>query len=111
MDPKPAPRIRASKEEWAGIHKGFVNERCWVCGGSWSDLHHIVSRAHSGDDVVANLAPLCRACHTAVEERDLHARSKLRQALLPSNYHYLLGKLGVSFEGWLERNYPVRIAA
>lgn len=111
IDAKPLKRYRASKEEWAGIHKAFTHERCWICSGRWSDLHHILSRGQGGDDVVANLAPLCRECHTRVEQRDIRTRSLLRGALLPSHYEYLAGKLDDRLGGWLERNYPSKVAA
>lgn len=111
IDAKPLKRHRASRTEWAGLHKVFVNERCWICNGRWSDLHHILSRAQGGDDVVANLAPLCRECHTAVEERKIVTRSLLRGALLPSHYEYLASKLDDRLGSWLERNYPTKVAA
>jgi 5-methylcytosine-specific restriction endonuclease McrA len=105
-DPKPAKRYRATPEEWAGIHRAFVKEMCWVCGRMWSDLHHILPRSQGGDDVIACLAPLCRQCHTRVEARDSEARSKLRGALMPSNLLYLEEKT-VDAVAWLNRQYPL----
>lgn len=112
-DPKPAKRYRATKAEWNDIRDAFVDDRCWVCGDVWTELHHILNRSHSGDDVVVNLAPLCLACHNRVEMRDPVARSLLRGALMPSNLAYLSYKLGEDkVEGWLERNYaPTKAAA
>ncbi len=110
-DPKTPKRYRASQFEWSGIHQAFEDERCWVCDEVWTELHHILARSHSGDDVVANLAPLCRECHRRIEARDSEARSLVRQALMPSNIAYLRSRLGYELEGFLERNYAERVAA
>jgi 5-methylcytosine-specific restriction endonuclease McrA len=105
-DPKPAKRYRATQAEWNDIRDAFADERCWVCDEVWHELHHIVNRSHSGDDVIQNLAPLCSECHRRVEARDVEARILLRQAFLPSTYDYLLTKLQWRVGGFLERNYP-----
>lgn len=111
-DPRPAKRYRAPKSEWEDIREAFSEERCWVCEEPWMELHHILNRSHSGDDVVVNLAPLCSECHRRVEARDPLARSALRGALMPSNLAYLSYRLGENVEGWLERNYALtRVAA
>lgn len=110
-DPKPPKRYRASKAEWNDIRDAFVNDRCWVCDDVWTELHHILNRSHSGDDVVVNLAPVCGPCHLRIEAREPVARSLIRQALLPSNYAYLRYRLGETLEGWLERNYAVDAGA
>lgn len=106
-DPRPPKRYRATKAEWNDIRDAFVNDRCWVCDDVWTELHHILNRSHSGDDVVVNLAPLCRRDHERIEARDPIARALLRGALMPSNYAYLRYRLGEGLEGWLERSYPV----
>ncbi len=111
-DPKSSKRYRASQSEWSAIHLAFENDRCWVCDEPWTELHHILARSHSGDDVVVNLAPLCRECHRRIEARDPVARSLVRQALMPSNIAYLRYRLGDGVEGFLERNYALaRVAA
>jgi 5-methylcytosine-specific restriction endonuclease McrA len=110
-DPRPRKRYKATREEWAALHKAFTAERCWVCGGPWDDLHHILSRAHGGDDVVANLASLCRQCHYLVTIRDARARALLRGALMPSNLAYLERRLDEDVRNWLDRVYPSAVAA
>lgn len=104
-DPKPQRRFVADSIEWTEIRADFRGESCWVCGGRWTELHHLLARSHSGDDHRENLIPLCSECHRKVEARDPTARSYVRQALMPSNLEYLRGKLGERLEGWLERNY------
>ena len=106
-DPKPTKRYRATKAEWNDIREAFVDDRCWVCSEVWTELHHILNRSHSGDDVVVNLAPVCQSCHLRIEARDPVARSLIRHALMPSNLGYLRYKLGENVDGWLERNYAV----
>lgn len=110
IDPKPQKRYRASKERWEDIRDAFSDERCWACGGRWTELHHILNRSHSGDDVTANLAPVCSECHRRIEARDPVVRSLIRQALMPSNLAYLRSKLGENTEGWLLRHYPTHLA-
>ena len=112
IDPKPQKRYRATKAEWNDIREAFVDDRCWVCSEVWTELHHILNRSHSGDDLIANFSPVCAECHRRIETRDPVARSLLRGALMPSNYAYLRSKLGYELEGWLERHYPVaKVAA
>lgn len=110
-DFKQPPRYRATVAEWEWFRTWFRTSTCWVCGGPWQELHHILARIHGGDDDIVNLAPVCRDCHRLIEARDPHARAQIRHALLPSNYHYLFGKLEGKLEGWLERNYSTRVAA
>ena len=107
IDAKPAKRYRATKAGWEDIRDAFSEDRCWVCSERWTELHHILSRSHSGDDVVGNLAPVCQECHARIEAREAQARSLIRQALMPSNLAYLRYKLGENTEGWLSRNYPL----
>ena len=107
IDAKPAKRFRASKSEWQDIRDAFSEDRCWVCSEPWTDLHHILNRSHSGDDVVVNLAPVCRECHARIEAREPQARALIRQALMPSNLAYLSYKLGENTEGWLSRHYAL----
>lgn len=110
MDPKPEKRYRAGKQEWKEIRDAFSEDRCWACGERWTELHHILNRSHSGDDVVVNLAPVCRECHRLIEARDPVSRARIRQALMPSNLAYLRFKLGEKTEGWLSRHYPTHVA-
>jgi hypothetical protein len=109
IDAKPLKRYRASITEWGKLREWFVLERCWVCSEPWRELHHIYPRGQGGDDVVENLAPVCRRCHGRIESRDPVSRSLLRQSLMPSHLEYLIGKLGDSEKtlAWLDRNYAV----
>jgi hypothetical protein len=107
---KPAKRYRATLTEWERFREHFALDRCWVCAETWQELHHIYPRSQGGDDDIPNLAPVCRSCHARIEARDPVARSLVRQALMPSNLDYLIGKLGDNAQGWIERNYAVVFA-
>lgn len=109
IDLKPARRYRATQADWSQYREQLADETCWCCGGRWESLHHIYPRSQGGDDVLANLAPVCgdgtRGCHGRLEARDPVARSLLRHALMPSHVVYLEGKLGDGTGAWLDRNY------
>ena len=50
------------------MREQFAGQVCVACGlGEQLELHHIVPRSQSGDDVQENLAVLCRSCHTKLE--------------------------------------------
>jgi 5-methylcytosine-specific restriction endonuclease McrA len=106
-DPKPTKRYRATAGEWKTIRREFQRETCRICGKPWNELHHIMSRGQSGDDVSVNLAPLCSDCHRAITNRDQDARAVLGTNLTPENLGYLRYKLGQRADGWLARNYGV----
>jgi len=107
LDPKPTKRYRATKKEWEDIHAAFQGVGCLVCEEYPIELHHVLPRSHSGDDVVVNLVPLCRVCHGLVEARDPSARAVLGVNLSDSNLAYLRYRLGDVADAWVERNYPV----
>ena len=111
-DFKQPPRYRATLEEGAWFRTWFRDHTCWVCGGPWQELHHILARSHGGDDDIDNLAPLCSPCHRKVEARDMWARRQIRWAMWVNHHAYLQRKLGGGGrEAFLERNYPLEVAA
>lgn len=70
-DSRPAKRHKASKAEWEAIVAHFEFATCVSCGMRHESLHHILPRSQGGDDVIANLAPMCgdgtRGCHGLLE--------------------------------------------
>lgn len=50
---------------------------CLCCGNPAVHAHHILHRSLGGDDIDANLAPLCPDCH-----RCHHSKSAYRNAML-----------------------------
>lgn len=108
-DPKPASRHVASREEWDQIVLAKAGP-CRGCGGQGESFHHLVPRSLRGDDVEANLVPVCghgtAGCHGALEnhvggwEEIAHA---VRHSLTPLELQYVAAKKG---RGWLDRYYP-----
>jgi 5-methylcytosine-specific restriction endonuclease McrA len=48
------------------------DKKCIICYTSNPDPHHVKSKKSGGDDVEANLMPLCRICHTQVHKIGLN---------------------------------------
>lgn len=64
-DFKAPARIR-DRSVYAEFHA--LNLSCCACKripAFRCEAHHILHRSQGGDDVLANLAPLCRLCHAA----------------------------------------------
>jgi hypothetical protein len=67
-DEKPARRIRATGSEWGALRASFSGQVCVSCtSGGQLELHHILPRSQSGDDLAINLVVICRSCHTKLE--------------------------------------------
>lgn len=82
---------------------------CRVCGSPLrSSYHHLVPRSIGGDDVPANIVPLCgdgtHGCHGKVEMRQAVALAVVAESLSDAEYAYVVGKLG---EGGMERLFGV----
>ncbi len=62
----------ASPKRWAAIRdEKLIGQRCRACGLLADQLHHILPRGgRHGDDIPANLAPVCFGCHERVTRRD-----------------------------------------
>jgi hypothetical protein len=113
-DPRPPKRIVDRK---AGVEKLRREARCRACGRSPSghlldalNRAHLVSRGQGGDDVDANIVPLCGSgtsgCHGALTDHRPGweaTAAKLRSSLRPDELEYILSKKG---QDWLERVYP-----
>lgn len=69
---------------------------CRVCGSvengrmeSKIQMHHLVPRSRGGDDVEANIVPLCLACHEKVTRNDVLTLRILAGSLLPDEHAYV----------------------
>lgn len=112
--PKRYPRKVASKKQWEALAAAKQGP-CRVCGSSADNgrlhghihLHHLVPRRAPwfGDDVAANLVPLCPDCHDRVTrlEKDT-VYLLLWKGLRDDEYAYAVGKCGEDF--W-ERCYRI----
>lgn len=110
-DPKPEARRVATRSEWEAI----VAEKdgpCRSCGGKRESFHHLVNRSQRGDDVPANLIPLCgdgvKGCHGILTQKlagwEIVAAA-IRHSLTPLEERYVVAKKG---KWWLDKNLPHR---
>jgi len=101
-------RVVATPKQWAEIRAA----KGTTCRLRDFDLfhapgchyHHLVPRGRSGDDVPANLVPLCPNCHTRVTQRNRQHLEALAYSLTDAEYAYCVAKLG---EGALSRLFGV----
>lgn len=106
-------RIVASPRRWQAIADAKLGP-CRICGSQGSNgrlyghiqLHHVVSRQDGGDDVEANIVPLCPVDHTYVTQRDRGACLVLIAALEPEEWAYMIERGG---EDYPERAYGVKL--
>jgi len=102
----------ASPKQWQAIIEEKTGP-CRVCGSvaengrvfGLIEHHHIVARAHGGDDVPENIVPLCPDCHGEITRRNLLTVSSLLASLSDAEYSYAVTKMG---EGYFERAYGLR---
>lgn len=105
-DFKAPPRVIEDREGWEQLRRAKLGP-CRVCGNTWlPTLHHLVGvgRGKEGDDVPANLIPLCRAHHQAFHDGDLVVIQIIGETLTLSEIGYIVGKKG---EDFLRRRYHV----
>jgi hypothetical protein len=109
-------RVVASRKSWEKLRDERLGP-CLICRYQGtqqeygSSLHHVVPRGsyRGGDDVAANLVPLCgdgsRGHHGLIESGDTTTRRQLAEAvqkLEPDVYAYAIDKLGE--DGWLRQH-------
>lgn len=107
--PKRPARIKASRARWVELRREKLGAcRCYGVGLGPClgrvELHHIVPRAQLGDDLAANLAPLCTSHHRCITERHEQHLLRFAECLTDAEYAYCIQKLG---EGALERLFGV----
>lgn len=64
-DPKPEPRT-IDPDVYRLFHA--AEPVCVHCGNRQVEAAHLISRKQGGDDVLANLIPLCHGCHEAFDK-------------------------------------------
>lgn len=100
--PKRGKRFKADSLEWAAIRAvKFGPCRVRALGGCEGriELHHLLPRAHGGDDCSANVAPLCTKHHKNVTSPAVKA--ELARNLTDAEYAYIVDKLGEGGIEWL----------
>lgn len=105
-DPKPARRLVNRR---AGQVKVAAEGQCRSCRNRYGlERHHLVPRSLGGDDVEANIVPLCQDCHGTFERQSVERRrvgERIRLSLAPDEVTYILERKGQAF---LDRYYPLR---
>ena len=102
----------ASAKQWQAIVAAKQGP-CRVCVNPQTNghdfgritFHHLVSRAHGGDDVADNIVPLHELCHMRVGHYDKLAVRNLLGSLTDAEYAYMIGKGG---EDYPERVYGLK---
>lgn len=47
----------------------YWGDRCWCCGGEWSEIDHVKPVSKGGSHMLANLRPICSPCNKAKSAR------------------------------------------
>lgn len=113
-DPKPPKRI---VDRQATTRACLTYRTCGICGHRSETGHHVISRKQGGDDVLANIVPLCGSgttgCHGRIENEEIGARKVLGAHLVenrPDVIEYVREKLGpVQAHDWLRRRLYVSL--
>lgn len=102
-DLKPSPRAKTPRRT---VDKSMTTRACleWrecPCGKPSATGHHVLDRNAGGDDVLANIVPMCGSgttdCHGLIENEDEKARRMLGRWIKkhrPDTILYLIEKLG-----------------
>ena len=105
-------RVVASRKQWEAI----IAEKSGPCRvddalGNYPldcyghiEHHHIVARSDAGDDVAANIAPLCEKHHGLITGRELAACRVFVGSLSDAEYAYMVQRGG---EDYPERAYGI----
>lgn len=104
-DPKPtaAPRKQIRNVDRTMTTKACLEYRECPCGKPSATGHHVLARGapHFGDDVLANIVPMCGSgttgCHGLIENEDEKARKMLGRWIKkhrPDTILYVISKLG-----------------
>lgn len=94
----------ASAKQWQRISAAKMGP-CRVCSLRTDvDLHHLVWREHGGDDVEANIVPVCRSDHEALHRRSPATARLLLSRLSDAEYAYMITRAG---EDYPERAYGI----
>lgn len=117
MSPEVTPDFKSPKrivDPRAGMDKVAAEGRCRACGklptGHPLDSlnrAHLVPRSRGGDDVPANIIPLCGSgtsgCHGLSHEHHVPTLRAIRRALKPEEVAYVIAKTS---RAWLDRSFP-----
>lgn len=55
--------IPFTQEQWEA-KVAYWGNRCWICGGEWSEMDHVKPIAAGGAHMLCNLRPACKPCNS-----------------------------------------------
>lgn len=107
----PATRKATRKVDSSVTRRACLEWRECPCGKPSATGHHVLARGQGGDDVAANIVPLCGSgttgCHGLIENEDVKARRMLGRWIKkhrPDTIAYVREKLGKQAgDDWLRR--------
>ena len=102
--PRRYRRKVASPKQWQALQEAKSGP-CRVCSSRAAiQLHHLVWREDFGDDVTANLIPVCQDDHEALHRRAPAICRILLSRLSDAEYAYMVERGG---EDYAERVYGI----
>ena len=60
----------------------YFGHKCWMCGGSFEAVDHVIPLTKGGVECLANLRPACRSCNSRKHNK-WHGVSELHRFLKP----------------------------
>jgi len=74
-------------DAWKAVKRRYLESKmpkvCYVCGKTWDrsfEFHHLTYRT-LGNELLRDIAPVCRACHEAVHKRNReHPEESIRKS-------------------------------
>lgn len=87
--------------------KLLAERECRACKRVATEGHHLLFLSQGGDDVTANIIPLCYVCHEKVHSGDMDTRRVIILTIQPEEREYLVSKFGDTDRAaaWAERVY------
>lgn len=55
--------IPFTQEQWKA-KVSYWGNRCWICGGDWSEMDHVKPISAGGAHMLCNLRPACKPCNS-----------------------------------------------
>lgn len=115
LKPGKTERKATRKVDASVTRRACLEWRECPCGKPSATGHHVLARGQGGDDVAANIVPLCGSgttgCHGLVEVNDEKACRRLGRWIKrhrPDTIAYLRDKMGdVAADDWLLRTLYV----
>ncbi len=57
-------------QEHLAARMAYWGNRCWMCGGSFEEVDHVIALHRGGPHCLSNLRPACKSCNSGKSARD-----------------------------------------